>query len=75
MCFPHLSVQWTHSNCFVYFLQPGKLTFAPDNRGVFDDGEAQELTEVDIVEMKGQGVKGQVGSSSGDHTMYHYSYL
>lgn len=32
-----------------------------DNRGVFDDGAAQKLTETDVVAMKGQGVKGQVG--------------
>ena len=39
----------------------GESASAPDNRGVFDDGEAQELKEEDVVAMKGQGVKGQVG--------------
>ncbi|XP_064383975.1 tRNA (adenine(58)-N(1))-methyltransferase non-catalytic subunit TRM6-like isoform X2 [Halichondria panicea] len=37
----------------------GETSSAADNRGVFDDGAAQGLTEEDVVTMKGQGVKGQ----------------
>lgn len=31
-----------------------------DNRDIMDDGASQELTEVNITEMKGQGASGKV---------------
>ena len=34
--------------------------FRADNRRIFDDGKAQELTEGDIQAMKGHGISGQV---------------
>ncbi len=51
---PHIHLTSLHS------LYTGEAGSAADNRGVFDDGAAQGLTEEDVVTMKGQGVKGQV---------------